>query len=92
MVDFKSILKRYNLKQIDVAKILNKSKPTISKYSAGTVSPDIESYILLSQYLKVSLDELFEINSDYIKISKEEYDELMKAKEILNKVIKNETK
>lgn len=88
MVDFKSILKRYNLKQIDVVKILNKSKPTISKYSAGTVSPDIDSYILLAQYLNVSLDELFQINTDYIKISKEEYNELIKAKEIINKVIK----
>ena len=88
MVDFKNILKRYNLKQIDVAKILNKSKATISKYSSGTVSPDIDSYILLSQYLKVSLDELFEINIDFVKITKEEYNELLKVKDIIDKVIK----
>ena len=88
MTTFKEILKKHNIKQVDVAKILNKSKATVSKYSAGTVSPDIESYILLADYLNISLDELFDRDSNFVRISKEEYDELLKIKESINKIIK----
>ena len=85
---FKNILKKYNLKQIDAAKILNKSKGTISKYSANVLSPDIDSFIILANYLHVSLDELFDRSEDFKKITKEEYDELLKVKDIIDKVIK----
>ena len=85
---FKNILKKYNLKQIDAAKIIHKAKGTVSKYSADVLNPDIESYLLLADYLNISLDELFERDSNFVRISKEEYDELIKVKEIINKVIK----
>lgn len=88
MNTFKEILKKHNIKQIEVAKILNKSKATVSKYSAGTVSPDIDSYLLIADYLNVSLDELFERDQEFIRIPKEEYDELIKIKDSLNKIIK----
>lgn len=85
---FKNILKKHNIKQIDAAKILNKSKATISKYSAGVLSPDMESFVILANYLNISLDELFERNTDYVSISKEEYDELIRIRDSLNKIIK----
>ena len=80
--------KKYNLTQIDAAKIIHKAKGTVSKYSADVLNPDIESYLLLADYLNISLDELFERDSNFVRISKEEYDELIKVKEIINKVIK----
>ena len=85
---FKNILKKYNIKQVEAAKIIHKAKGTVSKYSANVLSPDMESYLLLADYLNVSLDELFDRDSNFVRISKEEYDELLKIKESINKIIK----
>ena len=85
---FKNILKKYNIKQKEAAEIIHKAKGTVSKYSADVLSPDIISYILLADYLNVSLDELFERDENFIKITKEEYEELIKIKESINKIIK----
>ena len=85
---FAEIMSKYKLKQIDVAKLLNTKQATISGYNTGKRHPDFSVFIKLADYLNVSLDELFQRDSEFIRISKEEYDELIKAKEIINKVIK----
>ena len=85
---FKEIVKKYKISYKELSKILNKAKPTIQTYMNGRTNPDIDSYIKIAEYLKMPLDELLGLNQDRISISKEEYDELIKAKEIINKVIK----
>ena len=81
-------MSKYKLKQIDVAKLLNTKQATISGYNTGKRHPDFSVFIKLADYLNVSLDELFQRDSDFIRISKEEYDELLKVKDIIDKVIK----
>ena len=85
---FKEIVKKYKITYKELSKILNKAKPTIQTYMNGRTNPDIDSYIKIAEYLNMPLDELLGLNDDRISISKEEYNELIKVKEIMNKVIK----
>lgn len=47
-----------DLKQKDIAKLLNISQRTYSNYECGQVQPSIESLIKLADYYKVSVDYL----------------------------------
>ena len=50
--------KQRNLKQSDVAKVVNLSITVISKYERGEAEPDIQSLIKLSKFYHVSIDYL----------------------------------
>lgn len=55
-------LKKYRLKekymQETVAKYINKSSRTYSRYETGTLKPDIDTLIMLADLYQVSLDVL----------------------------------
>ena len=45
-----------NLSQEDVAEKINKARQTYNRYEAGTLSPDIETLILLADLYQTSTD------------------------------------
>lgn len=47
-----------NMSQEEVAKIINKSNVTYSRYETGTLKPDIDTLILLAETYKTSIDAL----------------------------------
>lgn len=85
---FAEIMSQYKLKQIDVAKLLNTKQATISGYNTGKRHPDFSVFIKLADYLNVSLDELFQRDTDFVRISKEDYDKLLEAKKAIDEVLK----
>ena len=85
---FKRILEKYNISQKDIALLINKSESAVSKYCTGMRQPDIESYMIIADFLKVSLDELFQRSNKFILIAKEEYEELIKAIKTMEKIVK----
>lgn len=85
---FKTILEKYSINQKDVALLINKSESAVSKYCTGKRQPDIETYMIIADFLKVSLDELFQRSNKFILIAKEEYEELIKAIKTMEKIIK----
>lgn len=88
MTRLKEIAKKYGLKQDKIANIVHKSRPTISKYMTGKILPDIETYILLADYLKITLDELIGRENSYRIITIEEYNDLKTAKELLENILR----
>lgn len=88
MTRLKELAKKYGLKQEDIANIIHKSRPTVSKYMTGKILPDIETYILLADFLSVSLDELVGRSSDYVIFTKEKYEKIKEILDQLNKEIK----
>ena len=85
---FKEIVKKYRITYKELSQILNKAKPTIQTYMNGRTNPDIDSYIKIAEYLNIPLEELLGINGDKISISKKDYDELIRIRDSLNKIIK----
>ena len=53
-----------DLKQKDIAKLLNCSQQTYSRYETGEISINIESLIKLSQFYKTSIDYLVGITDN----------------------------
>ena len=63
MMQFKnlrSIREDQDLKQKDIAKILNVSQNTYSQYETGVISLTAETLIKLSDYYQVSIDYLLD--------------------------------
>lgn len=66
MEDFKEILsynlttlrKRQKLTQLELAKQLNYSDKTISKWEKGIAVPDVETLVLISKFYNISIDRL----------------------------------
>lgn len=85
---FAEVMSKYKLKQKDVAALLNTKQATISGYNTGKRHPDFSVFVKLADYLNISLDSLFERNAEYVSIQKEEYDELIRIRDSLNKIIK----
>jgi transcriptional regulator with XRE-family HTH domain len=54
----KQLRKSRNLSQEDVAKILNTTVSTISRYETGEREPNLESLCMLADFFNVSLDYL----------------------------------
>ncbi len=81
----KEIAKKYNLKQEEIAKIIHKSRPTVSKYMTGQVSPDIETYIILADYFKISLDDLIG-REGYPSISEQQKEAIENIKKQIEKL------
>lgn len=64
----KQLRKSRNLSQEDVAKVLNTTVSTISRYETGEREPNLESLCMLADFFNVSLDYLLgreqKVNSD----------------------------
>ncbi|MBQ3597125.1 MAG: helix-turn-helix transcriptional regulator [Clostridia bacterium] len=56
--------KEANLKQIDLAKILNTTQRRISHLESGKIEPDLATLVAIAKYFKVTLDYLVGI-TDY---------------------------
>jgi transcriptional regulator with XRE-family HTH domain len=54
----KQLRKSRNLSQEDVAKVLNTTVSTISRYETGEREPNLESLCILADFFNVSLDYL----------------------------------
>ena len=65
----KSYRKKFNLSQEDLADIIHVSRPTISNWENGKSYPDLQSLLLLSDYFKISLDEL--VKGDVVNMKNE---------------------
>lgn len=77
-----------NLKQEDLAKKLNVSRPTISTWENGTRKPSIEDIIKISNLFGVSLEYLLSVKpQDMILITKQEYITLTKTIKALNQTL-----
>jgi len=62
----KNYRKEFNISQEQLAEVIHVSRQTISNWENGRSYPDIQSLILLSEYFKVSLDEL--VKGDVVKM------------------------
>ncbi len=67
--NLRSIREDNDIKQKDIAKILNVSQNTYSQYETGIISLTAEVLIKLSDYYKVSIDYLLD-RTDNPKINK----------------------
>lgn len=65
----KNYRKEFNLSQETLAEVIHVSRQTISNWENDKSYPDIQSLILLSEYFKVSLDEL--VKGDVVKMKTE---------------------
>ena len=71
----KDLREDHDLKQSDVAKILNISQVSYGRYELGISEPTIESLIKLADFYNVSLDYLLGLSEDKkVKNSDENYD------------------
>ena len=87
-LSFREIVKKQKLTYKELGEILHKAKPTIQTYMNGRTDPDIDSYIKIAKHLDIPLDELIGLTTDKVSIPKEEYDELIRIRDSLNKIIK----
>jgi transcriptional regulator with XRE-family HTH domain len=65
----KNYRKKFNLSQEDLADIIHVSRPTISNWENGKSYPDLQNLLLLSDYFKISLDEL--VKGDVVNMKNE---------------------
>lgn len=65
----KSYRKKFNLSQEELADIIHVSRPTISNWENSKSYPDLQSLLLLSDYFKISLDEL--VKGDVVNMKNE---------------------
>lgn len=87
---FKAIIEKYNVKQKDLCPIINKTESAISHYMTGLRQPDFETFIILAKYLNISLDEIAELDPDFVKIPKQNYEKIKKNINEIKELIKEE--
>jgi len=78
------VLYKNDMSQSELAKKLNITKSTVSKYTTGVNYPDTEKLILMAELLNVSIDYLLGLTDD------EELQKLRKFKEEIIKYIEND--
>lgn len=69
-MSLKNLREQKGMKQIDVAKKIGISQPTLSTYEIGTRQPDNDTLIKLADFFKVSTDTILCRNSFNIDFSK----------------------
>jgi transcriptional regulator with XRE-family HTH domain len=73
----------------EMAAILGKSKTTYSNWELEKAKPSYADLIKIADHFKVTIDFLLEHEkSELVVITKEDYDGLIKAKEIISKIEK----
>ena len=76
--------------QDKVAKDLYINQKTYSRYETGVSEPDHEMLKKLANYFNVTIDYLLDNNeNDMILIQKEDFEQLIKASEIIQKLNKS---
>lgn len=75
--------KKNNLKQSDVAELLHITQPNYSNFENNKVNLNLDYAIILSKFYHVSIDYLLGLDSDYILITKREFNQLQKLKNIV---------
>ena len=66
--NLRSIREDRDIKQKDIAKVLNVSQNTYSQYETGIISLTAEILLKLADYYGVSIDYLFETAADKEKV------------------------
>jgi len=61
---FKNLRISYNKSQVDLAKVLNVSKQTVSNWENNNIMPSIEKLREIAEYFSCSADYLLEINEN----------------------------
>lgn len=85
----KELRKNRNLKQSDVAKAIFTSQQNYSRYENGNVEPDYEVLKKLASFFDVSIDYILGKESqDLILISKEDFNKLKEASDIIQRIDK----
>lgn len=75
-----------NLKQKDIADILHITQPNYSNYENSRIPLNMDYAIILSHFYGVSLGYLLDDSLEDIQISKEDFETLKKARDIINKL------
>ena len=79
-----------NFSQKQVANYLNVPTGTYGNWEQGTREADYHSLMLLSKLYEVSINQLLgEKEENLIILSKEQYDQLVQAYDLMTKVMKN---
>ena len=84
----KDLREDHDLKQSDVAKILNVSQVSYGRYELGTSEPTIDSLVKLADFYNVSLDYL--VGRDLKGNSKIEEQTILETKASIRKLGRNE--
>ncbi len=83
------ILEDLDIKQKKICEALGIPRNTMSNYVTGRTEPDFETLKKIADYLNVSVDSILGRKEKYILISEEELKKLVKARNLLQEVIKN---
>lgn len=85
----KELRKAKNLSQNDVAKSIYTSQQNYSRYENEEIEPDYDTLKKLAEFFDVSIDYILcHEAKDLILISKDDFNTLKKASEIINKLDK----
>ena len=85
-IDLKTILKKYNIKQKELAAILNVSPGAISLYVNNSRNISLDKIIKLAKHLNVPMENLV-TNNETISMLKSDYDEIRLCQETINKIL-----
>lgn len=90
MLRLKSLREDKDLKQSDVAKLLNVSQVSYGRYELGLSEPSIDSLIKLADFYNVSLDYLVgrDIKIKYTSLPKEYVDNLIEIVDEIKKIVR----
>ena len=81
--------KKAKLSQAELGKILNLSQKAISRYENHSAEPDLNTIKKIANYFNVTIDYLLQIpEEELILISKEYFQKLKEASEIIQKIDK----
>ena len=86
MNKLKYLRKMKNLKQTDVCNILHINQPNYSNYESGKIPLNMTYAKILAKYYNVTLGYLLDDNNEEITISKDDFDKLKEARDIINKL------
>jgi len=86
-----SIRKQTGLTQSELAEKISQTQQNISNWESGKYEPDLKSLIDLSKVLNVTIEELLGIPIDKtIILSQEEYDGLIRTRDLINSIEKKQ--
>ena len=82
----KKLRKKHHLKQSDVANYLKITQPNYSNFETGKIKLNMEYAKLLSILYKVPVSYIIDDHDEYVFLSKEEFEILKKAEEVIKKI------
>jgi transcriptional regulator with XRE-family HTH domain len=89
MENLRFLRKSKNLKQSEIAKIINISQQQYGKYESNQSEPAKTTIIKLADFFNVSTDEILDREKTNIKITAQDKQTLNKAIEIIKKITKD---